>query len=535
MKLLLKKLFFNICCIVGLILSLAQFEFINAQNVAFTQYHLAPAQSNPALIATSNQTRVIFNYRHQFIASGQSFTTPMLSVLYPYIRKKDNKRLAAFGISVLQDKTGEGGILTTTGGLLTSAINLSLNPKSASSSKMWLSFGVQGGFFQRVINVNALTSGSQWTGSVFDEGLPLTDFTGLENQNVNKSFPVIHAGTTFYVSDTCDNVKAFLGIEMRNINQPNISFFNDTEDKIPTYFSVVAGANVFQNEKIIIQPNVRFLQQDKVQSIRAGSLAYYNFSDKGGFVKDGNIGVGLWYDLNNSLAMSLEVNQPKYSIGFSYDMGVTQPINALGASAWEISFGLKFGKKCFNKPIEEPQISDYDTLTNEKKIFDEARRYLGDSIYVVVAEIIKGEPYHIDTISKSFRQEDVMVLIPTDEDLKILKKQAFFYYVSYDLNNSSKAILDQMAEMLNKFRGVEIEIEGHTCNIGETEQINQILSENRSKAVKSYLVSKGVAENRVVFSGYGSSRPILSNKTEYGRIKNRRVEFKLLKTGAEKN
>ena len=58
--------------------------------------------------------------------------------------------------------------------------------------------------------------------------------------------------------------------------------------------------------------------------------------------------------------------------------------------------------------------------------------------------------------------------------------------------------------------------------------MNQILSENRAKAVVDYLIGKGVGPNRMTFKGLGESDPIASNETEEGRKKNRRVEFKVV-------
>ena len=54
---------------------------------------------------------------------------------------------------------------------------------------------------------------------------------------------------------------------------------------------------------------------------------------------------------------------------------------------------------------------------------------------------------------------------------------------------------------------------------------NQQLSEERAKSVVNYLISKNVDKTRLSFKGMGSKQPILSNNTEEGRKKNRRVEF----------
>jgi OmpA-OmpF porin, OOP family len=71
---------------------------------------------------------------------------------------------------------------------------------------------------------------------------------------------------------------------------------------------------------------------------------------------------------------------------------------------------------------------------------------------------------------------------------------------------------------------VKIAIEGHTDNTGKAEK-NQSLSECHANAVKSYLVSKKAAGERLSAAGFGQDKPIEDNATKEGKAKNRRVEF----------
>lgn len=75
---------------------------------------------------------------------------------------------------------------------------------------------------------------------------------------------------------------------------------------------------------------------------------------------------------------------------------------------------------------------------------------------------------------------------------------------------------------------LRLKINGYTDDIG-SEDDNIILSENRAKAVKEYLIAKGIAEERIEIKGFGGLNPIASNETEEGRSKNRRVEILILK------
>jgi outer membrane protein OmpA-like peptidoglycan-associated protein len=87
-----------------------------------------------------------------------------------------------------------------------------------------------------------------------------------------------------------------------------------------------------------------------------------------------------------------------------------------------------------------------------------------------------------------------------------------------------RSTLGQVLPILQQNHTAAFEIGGHTDNVG-AEDRNLALSENRAKAVMDYLVSKGVASNRLTFKGYGASRPLADNATADGRSRNRRIEF----------
>jgi len=67
----------------------------------------------------------------------------------------------------------------------------------------------------------------------------------------------------------------------------------------------------------------------------------------------------------------------------------------------------------------------------------------------------------------------------------------------------------------------------YTDNVG-SEESNKLLSENRAKAVKDYLITKGISADRITAIGYGELSPVADNDSEEGRAVNRRVEFKVI-------
>jgi outer membrane protein OmpA-like peptidoglycan-associated protein len=95
------------------------------------------------------------------------------------------------------------------------------------------------------------------------------------------------------------------------------------------------------------------------------------------------------------------------------------------------------------------------------------------------------------------------------------------------LNEDSYTVLDQLVTYLQRKEDEKVEISGYTDNVGKVAD-NQVLSQNRANTVRAYLLTKGIAPDRVTAVGYGMGNPIDDNNTVEGRAANRRIEVKTL-------
>lgn len=93
-----------------------------------------------------------------------------------------------------------------------------------------------------------------------------------------------------------------------------------------------------------------------------------------------------------------------------------------------------------------------------------------------------------------------------------------------DLRPDAKIVLDQIAVSLLVNKDLKIELTGHTDNVGKFD-LNMALSEYRAKITKSYLLEKGIHEDRIRWTPKGSTTPVAPNDTEENKQKNRRVEI----------
>lgn len=115
---------------------------------------------------------------------------------------------------------------------------------------------------------------------------------------------------------------------------------------------------------------------------------------------------------------------------------------------------------------------------------------------------------------------------PTEESIQITP--ILFAQSTPDVLPESQGALDNVLRFLIDNPTVVVELAGHTDNQGDFDQ-NVILSRQRAEVVKSYLLGKGIAANRLRTRGYGGTRPAATNNYETTRPINRRVEVTIVK------
>lgn len=103
----------------------------------------------------------------------------------------------------------------------------------------------------------------------------------------------------------------------------------------------------------------------------------------------------------------------------------------------------------------------------------------------------------------------------------------YFDTDKWEVKGESLPELNKLVALLNQNPKLNILIEGHTDNTG-TESHNQLLSENRAKAVMEFLISRNINPNRLSFKGFGAEKPISDNVTDEGKRLNRRTTIRVI-------
>lgn len=178
---------------------------------------------------------------------------------------------------------------------------------------------------------------------------------------------------------------------------------------------------------------------------------------------------------------------------------------ANGSHPWEA--GVKVGIHWHYIKPDKHEIEDYfEPFMREETRTEYKERQ--DTILIARADTIV--PEHIQQVA---------------EEVEKFNK-IYFAFDKYYLTDKAKFYLNSIVDALNRVPDAQIMIDGHASSEGQSEY-NNILSENRARTVRNYLISRGVDEKRIVTAGHGSSIP--NEDLEYEAMsRDRRVEIKVV-------
>jgi outer membrane protein OmpA-like peptidoglycan-associated protein len=106
----------------------------------------------------------------------------------------------------------------------------------------------------------------------------------------------------------------------------------------------------------------------------------------------------------------------------------------------------------------------------------------------------------------------------------LITQQIQFQFNRAIIRPVSFKILDEVVDALKDHPEINLEIQGHTDNVGSA-GYNKILSQQRANAVMKYFIMKGISRTRLTAKGYGMEQPMVPNTTPENRELNRRVQF----------
>lgn len=171
-------------------------------------------------------------------------------------------------------------------------------------------------------------------------------------------------------------------------------------------------------------------------------------------------------------------------------------------------------------PGDEPEIAE--AVTEEKTVVPPHKRRKK----IVETQQTAPTPTSGDVAQTPIPKPKVLDLdrkdIKTNQRIEI--KNLYFEADTSTITDGSEEVLLEVYNFLKDNSDITIEVGGHTNGIPEHDYCDK-LSRNRAKEVATYLVRKGIEPSRITYKGYGKRRPVASNRSKQGRMKNQRVEI----------
>lgn len=169
---------------------------------------------------------------------------------------------------------------------------------------------------------------------------------------------------------------------------------------------------------------------------------------------------------------------------------------------------------------------DPESLFEERETLERIVQEAGCG-FMVTADSLESDQAMADFADEVFNRRKRPLVArkePATEIIDFSKYIVRFDLDKYNIKPEYFDDLEELASILRRYPDLRVEVQGHTCIIA-SEQYNKVLSHNRAISVSDFLLLKGVSPNQLAVKGFSYHRPAASNKTQEGRMLNRRVEF----------
>ena len=470
---------------------------VSAQFERHALYDYAAPRANPAYFATGTAANLNFLYRNQQSVPGVQTRSAYVAAKYPFLRK--NGPWSGLGVELFNGVEGVEGILQT----LSLGGGYGLNIPIAKFQSV--SVGVSINYLQRSINTAALLTGNQFVeGFGFDPSL-----NSGENLDVFQvQYLSANWGVRWHSLDRKRRAKNHLGIALYNLNTPSESFIDDDNAALPITFISEGLKRIYESRNWLIALEA-YMQSDGISHLwMIGGTSRLDLGALDRSFKGQTSAASLRYLHYRGIQLGIEWENNLFAIATSYELPLGG--NAAQSGAFEVGIKLK------------------------KQVKAKAKRRQGRSKRLPPA------------IRKTQEEDDVLTIIGVPDSLGVEESpdakpnlaaevdtsKVYVVHIEFGFGSSkptlereTQVFMAQLAVKLREDPALAIEIVGHTDDVG-TRSFNQVLSENRAKAVYNLLIMRGVSFDQMIFSGRGELDPLVANSNELNRAKNRRVEIR---------
>jgi type IX secretion system PorP/SprF family membrane protein len=491
--------------------------FCHAQYFQFSQYTFTNQRINPAIVASSDYAEASVINRNQSTGGGFHLNSNFFNASFPFISRL-GMRWSGVGISLMDDRAGQTGLFSTQEVAIAYALNIFTSPGTS------FSLGFRALHSRRKVDMNGLHTGLQF---VPERGFDESVANGENFGRLSNSFNTFSAGIFWKQEDRKKNTLATAGLSFFDFNKPDEAFLYTPA----SYTSSLVGTlsyRIYGRKKISIYPEVLATLSSGLLMLNTGFVTSYELQSYRKKPSD-RLDIITKYRSHDGPLVGLQFHKENFSVGISYDFPLFNKRSA-NHGALEIAIALKR----LVSPRKNSSKKKNATITKKPS----------SPRTTPQAKVVKNEPDTTDTKTATAPRATLSDRLKTKQDSvramgipgeithepMILEKAVLHFTFNFNstaIDDEASAYLDEVARALVENPELEIELTGHTDNIGSA-KFNLKLSLLRASSIKDYLISQGVSETRIKANGKGLTEPLNGNSTDEERALNRRVEMKIL-------
>ncbi len=322
--------------------------------------------------------------------------------------------------------------------------------------------------------------------------------------------------------------------------KPDAKFKIDVTKDLASVPGVTVTPVKIENGSIVSGDTVAQTGKGGSGQISKGNKVLQTDGDGSGQYSDGNIviqtdGDGSGQYINNKTGISLQANKDGSGQYRDEKNDIVLQVDSDGSGQYsdgirKISIMVgKDGSATYNYNTGEVLIRNhgdgtgsYRNETLNMKIYNEGK---GKADIRVNGEKILVDAEPLEKAGKLPTLSPIPAVPPIEANSVMIKLDSgvLFDVNKYDIREDANDVLMKLIDVLKKAKVEKFEIYGHTDS-DDTDEYNQVLSENRANSVKDFLVKNGITAN-ITTKGFGEKKPIATNSTKEGKQLNRRVEI----------
>lgn len=305
-------------------------QTIFGQDVHFSQYYNAPLTLNPAMTGLiSEDVRASVNYRSQWSSVSAPYETMAASVDFALLKGRLYDDYVGLGLLIMNDQAGDLNLRNTQ-----AQLSLSYSKALNADGNQYLTAGFQAGVVQSAFNATALLFDSQFDGVQLNQNIN----SGENIDRPNFFYTDLSAGLAWYYVPSQD-VSFYFGMALAHLNQPNISFYSNSTDRLKQRFTAHAGMEVPFTESLSLVPQIVLINQGPHTETTVGSLVKFStHPDYGVDYKQTAIYMGAMFRIGDAFIPMARFDFNNYSLTASYDANTSSLSNASrGDGGFEIA------------------------------------------------------------------------------------------------------------------------------------------------------------------------------------------------------